>query len=617
MPAAPLTLKKIRLEDIGCFARKTIRFSGMTVIFGENRTGKSTLVYAVYFALYGKHLNSHLKVTDLCRKGAATGKVTLYFTKNGTSYKLGRKTDALPKLFSRTAPEAPWEPISVYDPEVLADVVSIRPETAALGSFFRESELIYFLQEMPKYNKTLLQSLIGMDDSLILRGRFKKALSRAREVKNAIENAAPKKSVDPLNLELTRRQIADAEKALADIAPNRPRTDGTDLPDPTIYKLLKQQHQAKTQNLAALRSLAANFPEKAALAAEKENLTSQRESHATAPGNTPADEARLECRLGGLIQKADNLRLRMRHIDGLAERPTCPVCEQAVPPDQIDTLRLNIAAQLARTETAAQRIEEGLQNIRNMKEIQAARQKRLTEIERQTSEIRDIEHRIEEVGRQLAGLTADLAQFDRLLGEIHETPAGFGRRPSAEERRAHLHEEIIRHRVALKRYEDDLKHADAHRKHIASARRHVLVCKVAFQAVEEAIQGLGSRLLEKVRNSVGDWSRHFSFLDRFDIQVTDRELLPMIQAKGYQYKLNQMSKSERIFLYLLLKLAIGDALGHLGVFVLDDPADGLDLKRKRTLAYLLSEVGARRQILVTTNDADFSDLFADGRRVDL
>jgi len=135
--------------------------------------------------------------------------------------------------------------------------------------------------------------------------------------------------------------------------------------------------------------------------------------------------------------------------------------------------------------------------------------------------------------------------------------------------------------------------------------------------VEEAIQGLGSRLLEKVRASVGEWSRHFSFLNRFDIQITDRELLPMIQAKGYQYKLNQMSKSERIFLYLMLKLAIGDALGHLGVFVLDDPADGLDLKRKQTLAYLLAEVAGRRQVIVTTNDAEFSSLFSSGLRQDL
>ena len=116
-------------------------------------------------------------------------------------------------------------------------------------------------------------------------------------------------------------------------------------------------------------------------------------------------------------------------------------------------------------------------------------------------------------------------------------------------------------------------------------------------------------LLDKVRSGIRDWTDNFTFLKHFNIEMTGSELLPIIQARGYQYKLNQMSKSERIFLYLMLKLAIGDALGHLGTFVLDDPADGLDNKRKQTLAYLLLEVAQKRQLIVTTNDLLFAELF--------
>ena len=86
-PSEMLRLRKVTLENIGCFVKKTVRFSEMSVIYGENRTGKSTLVYAVYYALYGVHLNSHLKVADLCRKGEAAGRVTLYFEKSGAAYK--------------------------------------------------------------------------------------------------------------------------------------------------------------------------------------------------------------------------------------------------------------------------------------------------------------------------------------------------------------------------------------------------------------------------------------------------------------------------------------------------------------------------------------------------
>ncbi|WP_373499287.1 ATP-binding protein [Desulfococcus sp.] len=613
MHSAPIRLKKIKLENIGCFVRKTLRFSGMSVIFGENRTGKSTLVYAVYFALYGAHLNSNLKVADLCRKGETAGKVTLYFEKAGTAYKLGRTTEALPRLFRRTGPEAPWDPVPLHDPDVLDAVISIPAETASLTSFFRESELIYFLQDMPKYNQTMLQSLIGMDDGIILRSRFKKALSRAREVKKAIESAAPKKRLDPLAVELTRRQLDDAEKALADLDLTLQKIRDPHLPDPTVYKLLSRQHQAGVQNLAALRALAEKLPPQETLAAERETLAFRiREAETAAAG---AEE--LQRRLGAAVQKRDTLRLRLKHLGALENRPACPVCEQEVPPEQITALGRKIESQMAQAEADQTGITAGLEAVRNLREAQALDQKRLLEIERQAQEHRDIEQRIRDVTEQLAVLASDLKPFEQSQGAVHEAEARFGREQAALRQRVDLQEQIIRHRVALKRHEDDGTQADEHQKHIALAERKALVCTVAFRAVEEAIQGLGSRLLEKVRGSVGEWSRHFSFLDRFDIQITDRELLPMIQARGYQYKLNQMSKSERIFLYLMLKLAIGDALGHLGLFMLDDPADGLDLKRKQTLAYLLAEVAGRRQVLVTTNDADFAGMFAGGRRVDL
>ncbi len=66
-----MEIQRLTLENIGCFTHRTFDFSNMTVIFGENRTGKSTLVYAVFFAIFGEHLHKSLKLEDLCRKGEA------------------------------------------------------------------------------------------------------------------------------------------------------------------------------------------------------------------------------------------------------------------------------------------------------------------------------------------------------------------------------------------------------------------------------------------------------------------------------------------------------------------------------------------------------------------
>jgi len=207
-----MKLEKCTLKNIGCFQEKTIEFSNLTVIFGENRTGKSTLIYALFFALFGKHLNSHLRLKDLCQKGKDSGTAELSFTDNKKHCTLRQFTDRLPEMFIKSDINNEYNPVSLNDPDDIKTYIPIDSETASLTSFFRESELIYFLQDIPKYNKTLLQSLIGMDQALIVRSRFKKALTKARDFRKAVVNAAPKKQIDVLSMELSRRKIDEAEK---------------------------------------------------------------------------------------------------------------------------------------------------------------------------------------------------------------------------------------------------------------------------------------------------------------------------------------------------------------------------------------------------------------------
>ncbi len=93
----------------------------------------------------------------------------------------------------------------------------------------------------------------------------------------------------------------------------------------------------------------------------------------------------------------------------------------------------------------------------------------------------------------------------------------------------------------------------------------MLMCNIACQAVDYAIQSLNRSLLERFRRSISSGRGASPFCAISISNWVRSRSVRSFQAKGYQYKLNQMSKSERIFLYLLLKLAIGDALSHLSV----------------------------------------------------
>lgn len=599
----------LELNHLGCFEERSFRFDPLTVIHGDNRTGKSTLVYALYFALYGRHLNTALKPSDLCRKGRPSGVATLDFSLDANDYRAIQSTAKLPKLFAQSNGE--WTPLSPNHPDPLTELLPASAEAAALSSFFRESELLYFLQEMPKYNKTLLQTLIRMDNALILASRFKKALNRAREVRKAIADAGLKTSPDPLNLELAHRSLAAARKALADTEETLAKLLTTEA-DPTALRLLTQRHAEKKGARDRLARMAEGRPSEWDLEREtadiRASLTELRrrlgEREGVAGELGRADAALAEC------------REKLGRLSAVTAGAACPLCGQAVSGDHQAALVTDLSSRAEDLERRRSELAGRLADLDRTAAEAEELEKRLARSEKAGADAQAVRRRMEELDADLQTLAADISRIspDPIPSEtgpagVAEAPAGFSRRESLEREKARLRDEIVRQEVAIRQHEDQRRRAAETQAHLDVADRDMLVCRVAHQSLDRAIEGLGSEILAKVRDGVGQWMRHFGFLDRFDIQVGETELIPVIQARGYQYKLNQMSKSERIFLYLLLKLAIGEALGHLGVFVLDDPADGLDTRRKETLAHLLTEVAARRQVIVTTNDREFAGLF--------
>ena len=613
-----MRLKRLKLRNIGCFSRAAFDFSGTsTVVFGENRTGKSTLVYALFFAVFGRHLNTGLTPKDLCTKGELSGEARLLFEEDSSAFRLCQPTDGLPTLHETPNGQTEWRPVKLTDPEALRRWIPLTPETAALTAFFRESELIYFLQDIPKYNKTLLQSLIGMDDILILKSRFKKALAKAREFKKGISKITPPPPPDSLEIELARRQLAKAETSLKEIeAEYRTHVEST-AGSPAVTRLLRQQYEQKRKQLEQARRQKERSPSLMQL--DRIRSTLQDRLSAAEPIRRSVET--LQQQIGSKTNEADRIRTRMEQLSRRKQDSSCPLCEQALSAERVAEIMTELEERSAVIEKDRQWLETELAKNRTLEKDLESLKTAVQDTEEQIRDVQRLETRIGELEAQANRLQSDLSSFDVHGMDVPESnesgpPSGKGP-PPLDTRRRNAQEAIIHNRVLLRQYEERIQRQKENQEHHHIADRNVLVCATAYQAFDEAIQMLGSRMLERVRQSIETWSRHFTFLHRFDIRMTDRELLPMIQAKGYHYKLNQMSKSERIFLYLMLKLSIGEALGHLGLFILDDPADGLDHKRKQTLAYLLAEVSKKRQVIVTTNDPVFADLLTNSSRINL
>ncbi|MBI5591125.1 MAG: AAA family ATPase [Deltaproteobacteria bacterium] len=609
-----MKIEQLKVEHIGCYSGTSFQFSDLAVIYGENRSGKSTLIYALYYALFGKHLNTALSVPDLCQKGEKFGAVTLHFSRQEKSCQLWRSTLGTVALSILSEDGVSWNSL-VQDPsESLKPFVPIPSDVASLTSFFREGELIYFLKDIPRYNKTLLQQILEMDDIFILQTRFKKAAAISKEKRKDLQAETASKIPTFLNPAVAQKEADDLEKEIGGIDAEIKMLSAASggFADPRLRIILQRTCDEKKSEIASIEKARAELPLLEDLIRKKEEIEkSISDGNAVYPN--PDD---LQRQLGSFDQRIQGLKSDIQRFSDLEKQPACHVCGQALSPDHLSRLISERRTQCAELENNRNRVASELLAVQSALQDQKTSKIALGTIQRQIAEIQHWNGKAEKLKSQLDQATDELEKAKGTAGDS-ETETRGHRIQALQARQADLQKRFIGLKLEIQQAEQHLKDSEKLKEKIQAADRHVLLCEIAYQAMERAVTALNQSLMDKVRESLREWAGHFQYLDQFDIEMTPKELSPIIQARGYTYKLNQMSKSERIFLYLMLKLAIGDAMGHLGVFILDDPADGLDAKRQSVMAHLLQEVSRKRQVIVTTNDDRFADMFPQEVRLNL
>lgn len=317
-----MEIKRLQLSRFGCFTEKTFYLADFSVIFGENRSGKTTLVYGLLFALFGSHLNRSLKVHDLCRKGEASAAATILFKKGDEGFWLRRSTAGPPKLARYRDDDPALEPLPLDRAADLGSFISVEPEVASITSFFREGELIFFLQDIPNYNSTLLESLIKNEHVQIVRSRFRKCLSRAREARKLTQALIPLAGLDRAAVEKAqkRKEALEAELKLVEQELSR-LLGGASAAEAMKLRLIEERLRLiEGESDAAKRSLS-SIP-RDDLARESSSLKAEIDAGAGLPERLHD----IERRLGGAEQNRRDIAQRLAGIEGLSGCTQCPSC---------------------------------------------------------------------------------------------------------------------------------------------------------------------------------------------------------------------------------------------------------------------------------------------------
>jgi len=166
-----MKIEVVQLENIRSHVKSTVPFtSGFNCLVGGLGCGKSSVLYAVDFALFGDALGRSFDY--LLREGADWGRVTVQFTQNGSTYKLIRGIRRKGKSIVQN-----FEELKLFEDDKLVasmktDAISeqfkaitgLDKELYREIAWFRQEHLKELLDSTPRDRQRRLDELFGLSD---------------------------------------------------------------------------------------------------------------------------------------------------------------------------------------------------------------------------------------------------------------------------------------------------------------------------------------------------------------------------------------------------------------------------------------------------------------------
>ena len=205
-------IKSIELVDFLSHSDTKLEFDdGATVFVGQNGAGKSSIIDAITFALFGEHTRKNNK--SLIRRGANQGFTKIEFSANGKNYEALRKINSKGELIAQFSENVDGRIITIAEGErkqfqesmtkEVEKTLGINFEKLKIASIVQQGELNSIIMAKGKEFKELLNAIIGID-------RLDVALGSMRIVQKEFRNHIQKKiGHDDTQIQLVENRISE------------------------------------------------------------------------------------------------------------------------------------------------------------------------------------------------------------------------------------------------------------------------------------------------------------------------------------------------------------------------------------------------------------------------
>lgn len=551
----------------------------------------------------------------LTQAGTNSGTAGVGFCEQGKDYRLFRSTQGEVELRCRKGDG--WGKIfsgKRAADEDLRKMFDFTYDHLAAATFLREGEIFEFLARQPSHRREILYMLLGIDRLIGVRERFievrriaKREETRIQEHQRRLQLATVK--THRAEIERIQNQLVELEKEY-ELLSSYNTASGNEV---LVFELTEEHSRLQKQMDTLAR-------ERVSTLGGFNDISHIRQT-IEAVESAVRDTKELEVQREKLIQEIGSLQNQTKMLAETcqtllqllkSDKRHCPTCHQPVHQmvlkgilEEKQAEKDKFERRLAEKQKLLDKGSVDLATLRKLNQRHQVLQSKVEVLGRIESQHGEIQSEFNTISAKLRSLQED----DATESDASDTTAP--RYARVVERRRQMKNKIdgLRKRLAALNKEEavitnKLEELERSEVEVNHAQRTRLNLELTCDAIERTIQAVQCQILQPAEIELQRWLKRMNLFELAQIDLKSQHLLPSLQIDGNDRSLMLLSGSEKVILYLSLKIALSRTLGNPGFFVFDDPTLHLDYRRKQLMIELILKLAEEYQVIVTSNDSD-------------
>lgn len=644
-------ITSIELGDFLAHSDTTLEFdNGVTVFVGHNGAGKSSIIDAITFALFGHHTRKSNK--GLIKRGSNQGYSKVNFSVNGRSFEAVRKIDSKGTLSAKFTEIVGGEKVEIAAGErkqfgesmtqEVEKAIGLDFEKLKVASIVQQGELNAIINAKPKEFKELLNAIIGIDKLDVASEAMKTA---SKEFRESIRN---KIGYDDTHIEILQRELERHHNEIKEAEPQKIQLETRQKRLQSEVEQLRKKVETEAPKIDKLSQLESRKKELIAYAKEaiheiqKEISENERKirdckgcfDHVNLKEDLESKIQKVEQAVEETLKKIQEMKsqtVSLREKQILAEKlqlkdNRCPVCDSNVEKlnplfqeehlkQELESLQEQIILKEKEHNMYNQKRKEFLVKLQSARDAEATLRAHSISSKEQLDKIqKEIQTKKESIQKIPSSTNlVEIAQIDshakmifESISKLESETSGFDEqeflnlKKSVNEKQTELSnidqqigavaEKISKGTEQIKTFEDAISELRIVKEYVTSLDE---IQNNVFSRDGPVATSLRSWALNAISTKASEYLALLNTkIQRIQLAEKARDISIICNSKSEELDLESLSGGEKVSVALSLRLGMASLLGasNLNLMILDEPTTHLDADRKKSLVGVLSQL---------------------------